>query len=107
MTARKDGRIDLWCNGSTAEFGSANPGSNPGRSAKPNKQFYKYEHIQKQERRADEGFAGGPENLAFGIIGQSDAGAGGEVQKGLRAVAASGKENAVTKKHRINFAFSK
>lgn len=32
MTARKDGHSDLWCNGSTADFGSAGPGSNPGGS---------------------------------------------------------------------------
>jgi hypothetical protein len=25
-------KIDRWCNGSTADFGSACPGSNPGRS---------------------------------------------------------------------------
>lgn len=32
MTARKDGHFDPWCNGSTADFGSAGPGSNPGGS---------------------------------------------------------------------------
>ncbi len=38
MTARKDGLFDPWCNGSTADFGSAGPGSNPGGSTTQHQQ---------------------------------------------------------------------
>ena len=96
MTARKDGRIDLWCNGSlrrSRHIAPERPGSNPGRSTKPN--MTHYECLQKQERRADEGFAGGASDVAPCITRQGDEGTRRQVQARLRAVAADGKKNEI------------
>lgn len=92
MTARKDGHFDPWCNGSTADFGSAGPGSNPGGSTlKTNR----HERIQEQARRAVEAAECGAADVAPGITRQGDEGTRREVQARLRAVAADGEKYTV------------
>lgn len=64
MAARKDGHFDPWCNGSTADFGSAGPGSNPGGSTtqhQPTMKIYESKrgdraHRMAKDSRQDEGY---------------------------------------------------
>ena len=84
--------LDPWCNGSTADFGSAGPGSNPGGSTlKTNR----HGRIQEQARRAVEAAECGAAHVASGITRQGDEGTRREVQARLRAVAEDGEKSAV------------
>lgn len=101
MTARKDGHLDPWCNGSLRRSRHICPRRPRFESGRVNNSTpTDYGLIQEQARRAVEAAECGTAHVAPGITRQGDEGTRRQVQARLRTVAADGEKYTVVWRRR-------